>query len=444
MAGKVIARIKKFVHFLQHDLWRIDLVHDSRLHAFGVESLRVTHLVLKGVKEDNCKLHASALTYATLMALAPFLIIVFSIANAIGYAKAREKILDMLEANEALPHQLHNFIVDLLNTIGNISPAVLGGVTGVVFLFIVYKLLSGIEESFNQIWGVQTSRSIADKVRNYISVLVITPALMLIAQTASGALTAYSSEIEWLGPVVKFMLQLAPVLVLALAFVAVFMFLPNTKVNMGAALTGALTSATLAILLQIFLVIFGKAIFSSDKYGVYGSFAAIPVFLFWVHLNWTILLFGAELAFAIQNRKTYAQEQHAVRASMVAKLSVAFSVMQEAVRIFEGPEASLDSVRFAYNSNIPIRLMNEVVEVLVRARLLGAVGGEGVSEYVLLQSPELVTARKIYGLMVTDGTSPEELGLVETAITEEVLAAANNGLDETLDSITLNMFSSDK
>ena len=62
MAGKTVERIRKFIHFLQHDLWRIDLVHDSKLRAFGVEALRVTHLVLKGVKEDNCKLHASALT----------------------------------------------------------------------------------------------------------------------------------------------------------------------------------------------------------------------------------------------------------------------------------------------------------------------------------------------------------------------------------------------
>ena len=112
------------------DLWRIDLVHHSRLRAFGVEALRVGHLVLKGVREDRCMLHASALTYATLMALAPFLIILFAIANAIGYAAAREKILETLESNSALPEQLHKFIVDLLNTIGGISPAALGGITG--------------------------------------------------------------------------------------------------------------------------------------------------------------------------------------------------------------------------------------------------------------------------------------------------------------------------
>jgi membrane protein len=375
------------------------------------------------------------------MALAPFLIIVFSIANAIGYATARQKIE---EAIVQLPDQLQEFILNLLSTIGDISLAALGGVTGVIFLYIVFKLLSGIEESFNQIWGVQSSRGVADKVRNYISVLVIAPALMLVAQAGDGALSVFSSRIVWIGPFVKILLQLAPVVVMALAFVAVFMFLPNTKVRFSPALTGAIVSATLAILVQTFLITFGKAIFSSEKYAVYGSFAAIPVFLFWLHLNWTILLFGAELAFAIQNRDTYAEEQAAVRASMVSKLWVAYSLMQEAVRVFQGSEAAVKTASYARDNNIPIRLMNEVVEVLSRAQLLGAVAAEGQDGYALLQAPEHVTAKKIYDLMITDGSSPEDLGLVQDLVTDEMLNTVDVSLDETLDPITLRRFTSEE
>ena len=434
MARRLIERIKGFLHFLQHDLWRIDMVHDTKLHKVGIEVLRVTHLVLKGVKEDNCRLHASALTFATLMALAPFLVILFAIANAIGFTLAEQKIL---EAIKPLPLQLQEFIVQILDAVGGISPAALGGISGVLFLYIIFKLLSGIEESFNQIWGVQSSRAISDKIRNYLSVLVIAPVLMLIANTASGAITAYSSRIEWLGPIVKILLQAAPVLILAFGFVAVFVFLPNTKVNFRAAVTGALTSATIVILVQIFIISFGKAMFSSDKYAVYGSFASIPIFLFWLHLNWTILLFGAELAFAIQNRDTYAEEQAAVRASMVSKLWVAFSVMQEAVRVFHGSDAAVKTVAHARENNIPIRLMNEVVDVLSRATLIGPVGASGQDGYALLQAPEHVTAKKIFDLMITDGSSPEDLGLVQDLVTDEMLNTMDISLDETLDPITL-------
>lgn len=435
MAGKVVGQIKRFVHFLQHDLWRIDLVHDTKLRAFGVEVLRVTHLVLKGVKEDNCKLHASALTFATLMALVPFLVILFSIGKAIGFTKAEETLLAF---SAEMPEGIQEFIFKLLEIVQSINPAALGAVGGVVFLIIIFKLLSGIEESFNQIWGVQASRGIADKIRNYLSVLVIAPSLMLVANAGSAAITAFAHKVGWLGPLITLLMQLAPVLVLTLAFVAVFMFLPNTRVHFKAAAGGGFSSAILVILLQYIILKFSALVF--NKYAVYGSFASIPIFLFWLHLNWTILLFGAELAFAIQNRDTYAEEQAAVHASMVSKLWVAFSVMREAVRVFQGSEAAVKTADYARNNNIPIRLMNEVVEVLSRANLLGSVASEGQDGYVLLQAPEHVTAKKIYDLLITDGSSPRDLGLVEDAITDEVLSTADISLDETLDPITLRRF----
>jgi len=435
MANRIIENIKRFIHFLQHDLWRIDLVHDSKLRAFGVESLRVIHLVLKGVKEDNCKLHASALTYSTLMAMVPFLVILFSIGKAIGFTKAEEMVLAF---SADMPEGIQDFITRMLDIVQGINPAALGAVGGVIFLYIIFKLLSGIEESFNQIWGVQASRSIADKLRNYLSVLVIAPSLMLISNAGSAAILAYADRISWLGPIVTLLIQLAPVFVLMLAFVAVFIFLPNTRVTFRAAVVGGLTSAILVILVQYGILKFSALIFR--KYTIYGSFASIPIFLFWMHLNWTILLFGAELAFAIQNRKTYQEEQRAVRASMIAKLWVAFSVMQEAVQVFEGPESSLDSVKFANENNIPVRLMNEVIEVMVRAHLLGAVAGDGQEHYALLQAPEHVTAKKIYDLMLTDGAAPDELGLHKIEVTEQVLATANISLDESLDPITLRKF----
>ncbi|MEN8256040.1 MAG: YihY/virulence factor BrkB family protein [Verrucomicrobiota bacterium] len=440
MAKQLVERIKRFLEFLQHDLWRIDLVHDSKLRSFGVETLRVTHLVLKGVKDDNCKLHASALTYATLMAMVPFLVILFSIGKAIGFTAAEESLLKF---SAEMPEGIQEFIHKLLEIVQSINPAALGAVGGVVFLIIIFKLLSGIEESFNQIWGVQASRGISDKIRNYLSVLVIAPSLMLVSNAGSAAILAFAGKVAWLGPLITLLMQLAPILILALAFVAVFIFLPNTRVAFRAAAVGGLTSAVLVILVQYIVLKFSALVF--QKYAIYGSFASIPIFLFWMHLNWTILLFGAELAFAIQNRDTYAEEQAAVRASMISKLWVAFSVMQEAVRVFQGAEAAVKTAAYAHENNIPIRLMNEVVEVLSRARLIGSVAFEGQDGYALLQAPECVTAKKIYDLMITDGSSPQDLGLMEDAITDEVLSTANISLDETLDPITLRKcFDEDK
>jgi DNA-binding IscR family transcriptional regulator len=100
--------------------------------------------------------------------------------------------------------------------------------------------------------------------------------------------------------------------------------------------------------------------------------------------------------------------------------------------------------QYAHDNNIPIRLMNEVVDVLSRARLLGAVATEGHGCVALLQAPEHVTAKKIYDLMITDGSSPGELGLVEDLVTDEMLNTMDLSLDETLDPITLRRFIDDQ
>ena len=186
------------------------------------------------------------------------------------------------------------------------------------------------------------------------------------------------------------------------------MFLPNTRVEFRAASIGGITSAVLMIVVQVIILKFSASLF--HKYAIYGSFASVPIFLFWLHLNWTILLLGSQLAFAIQNRDTYAEEQAAVRASVISKLWVAYSVMQEAVRVFQGSDTALNTTKFARANNIPIRLMNEVVGVLSKAELIGLVGSDSDNTYVLLQAPEHVTAKKIYDLLISEGSSPQELG----------------------------------
>lgn len=437
MAKTFIERVKKFIHFLQHDLWRIDLVHDSKSSRFAVEALRVMHLVFQGVKNDRCKLHASALTYATLMALIPFLVIIFSISSAIGFTTAKEW---MIQQSADMP-QIQNFVNRLIELVEQTDMGALGTLGGVIFIYIIFKLLSEIEDSINQIWGVQSTRGLVDRIRNYLSVLIITPILMITANFISINLATFSDHYVWLGPVIKLVLQLAPVLIMTLAFIMIFMFIPNTKVSFKAALIGGFTSSLLALILQMLMVKLGIGVTRLSK--IYGTFAYIPIFLFWLQMSWTILLFGAELAFAVQNRDTYAEEQAAVRASMVSKLWVAYSAMQEAVRVFHGSETALNITGYARENNIPIRLMNEVVGVLSKAELLGPVGTEGENTYVLLQAPEHVTAKKIYDLMIHDGSSPEDLGLARDLVADEMLEVLDVSLDQTLDPITMKKFMGD-
>ena len=117
---KAIEQIKMLIHFLKYDLWHVELNADSKLHNMAVEFMRVVHLVLKGLKEDNCKLHASALTYSLLMALVPFMVILFSISKAIGYMKAAQSLR---ESVAEMPDEIKTFVDQILAIVEGINPA---------------------------------------------------------------------------------------------------------------------------------------------------------------------------------------------------------------------------------------------------------------------------------------------------------------------------------
>ena len=422
MFKKLAIWLRKAWRFIQHDLWSLEQSHESRLHAFGVEALRVGVLIVRGAKEDRCGLHAAALTYATLVALVPFLVILFSIGKALGFDKAEQWLLN---ASKDMPEQIQFFVQRVLEIVGGINPAALGAVGGIIFLIVIYKLLNSVEESFNQIWRVASSRSIADKTRNYLSVLIITPALALIANAGSAAIMTFAARSEWAGWVVGILMQLAPLLLSSLAFVSLFMFLPNTRVRFRAAFIGGLFSAAAIILLQFIVLKFSGKMF--HKYAIYGSFAFIFIFFFWVQLNWTILLYGSELAFAIQNRRTYAEERAASRASMSARIQTALLVMQDILRAFCQDSGAWDAGSFAARHQIPLRLLLEILEVLVSGGLIAEVETEEGHFYALLHSPEQITPRKICTLLLDDGVPPEKLNIpsapfsLDVALSEQPL-----------------------
>lgn len=412
MAKQAIERIKRFIHFLQHDLWHIEVESNSKLHRFGVEALRVTHLVVKGLREDNCSLHAAALTFRTLMALIPLLAIIISFAQALGFNTVRDFITSKMAE---MPSQFQTFVNGILDDISNVNLAGTLGISGVIFIYVIFKLLSSIEESFNQIWRVQSPRNITDKLRNYLSVLVVAPALMILAQASQTFLDRIGT-----GPALTLVIQLGIVLVTMIALILLFLFLPNTNVSFKAAATGGAVSALLAIIFQMLMVALATAI--ASRFRVYGSLATLLVFLFWLSINWTILLFGAELSFAIQHRETYREERRAVRASTLSKLWVGIALVKEAVRVLNSPETSLDAIAFSRSNNIPLRLINEMMQLFIAAGLMGELSSEEPNHYVLLQAPENITSKQIFDLLISDGTSPEELGLKDSDVSNETLS----------------------
>lgn len=401
-SDKLVARIIKF---LKEDLWRLEPAGLSKARRRGLHFLRVCALVFKGFKEDNCPLHASALTFISVMALVPFLVILFAIAKGLGFEKASEL---MIQKTAEMPEAFQAAVTNIISTVESASAGTLGSVGTALFLWVAIKMLSNIEETFNLVWGVQVPRPFIEKVKNYIVIMVAAPVLLIIATSAQPIITSFTDQLQWMGPFLRIGLRMIPVLIMALAFGIVFVFLPNTKVKFSAAMTGALVAALLSVIFQYAIIELGVGVSKYNK--IYGALAAIPIFLFWVQMSWMILLMGAEVAFSVQNATTYAREQLAVTPGTRARLCLAIALMKKITVKFESPDAPFNAADYGLEKRIPIRLINDVIHTLSAAELI-AEASEHPGCYTLLRDPELITARDITDAILNAGASPEELGL---------------------------------
>ena len=236
-----------------------------------------------------------------------------------------------------------------------------------------------IEKNFNDIWGVREGRSWVRRFSDYLSALVIMPILMLAA-TSANAFLASEKVVgllgEWTGPLLPLylaVLKLSPFFFLWIAFTAIYMFMPNVRVRFASGLVGGILAGTGWQVLQWIYIHFQVGIAKQNV--IYGTFAALPVFLVWLQASWLIVLFGAEFSFAHQNHRTYRQETDALDASFAAKERLGLSVALSVVRAFLGGGQAWDPEAYASQRKIPIRLVREVLDTLTEAGILARLPG---------------------------------------------------------------------
>jgi len=405
MNSKQAGLVGKTQKFLNQDIWDIELDSFSKVRQAGLKFLRVCILVLKGFKEDKCPIHASSLTFTTVMAMVPLLVILFAIAKGFGF----EQISGMLIQKTAdMPPAFQDAVKTILSTVGSASAGALGGVGLVFFLWATIKMLSSIEDTFNIVWGIKTPRAFTDKVRNYIVILVVAPILLIVANAGLPIIMGFAGKLTWMGPFVKFALQTIPVFVMAFTFSFVYIMMPNTKVKFSYAFTGAFVSAVLSALFQVAIIKLGVLATSANK--TYGTLAAIPLFLSWVQISWQIMLLGAEVAFSIQNAGTYARERLAVNPSARSRLCLAFALMKKITAAFESGTGPFDTIAYGTANRVPVRLIKDVISILAKNGLVAeAAGQQGC--YTLLRDPADISARMIADAVLNEGADPNELGM---------------------------------
>jgi membrane protein len=420
-----VAEYFQRVHqFVRDEMW--DAQPEPRsIAARALTVLQFGVMIGQGFVKDTLLLRASALTYFTVLSLVPLLAVMVSIADAVGVTgNFAEMVVDRIAAGSPEAQE---------KIIGFVEEANFGalGTLGAVMLFLTTVLgISNIERSFNEIWGVQQARTWARRFPDYLAVLFVAPilagvALSLATTLKSQVLVQRLLEYPIFTTLYSYGLAQAPALVLSIAFAFLIWFLPNTKVRPVAALAGGLVAGFLVMAAQDAYL--GMSIGMARARTLYGSFAQLPLLLVWIYFFWSIILLGAEVAFALQNLELYRREMRGRKASPAEREAIGLCITLEVARAFRDSREPWNADGLADALKVPVRTVRDVLRHLEAAGIVAERGGDDREDDFQLGRPaETILATDVIACL--RGKRAPMRG--EDAVTrpvESLLAALNEG-----------------
>ena len=366
---------QKISEFIQYDIWRwtSNELEDARFtKRIGLGVLKTIILVIRGFNSKQLNMTANALTYNLVFAIIPILAMILAIAKGFGFA-------EMIESH--LQHVIpggSNMMPEVMGMINRYLETAQGGtfigIGLLILIWAVYSFFRNVEQAFNSIWDVRQPRSIVRQLTIYIAVLFFVPiviitstGLSLIVQTTIESQPLLASMSEWHSTVVR----LVQFVLVWLVFIWMYIAIPNTKVHFRSAVFPAVLMGTLFQLLQMLSMY--VIVFLSRTSIVYGAFATIPIIMMWLQWTCLLILIGAEMSFAIQNNEQFEYEKDLEKMSRRYKDFVTLFLLNKIIQRFENDEAPYMATELAHDNNLPIRLVNQLLNRLVEVGLLRTV-----------------------------------------------------------------------
>lgn len=365
---------------LNEMIWHSPKKGLSKWESYTYKQLRILVLAGRGFNNDKVQLRASALTFYSMLSLVPMVAIAFAIAKGFGLDEnLKQAIIDNSQfQSEITDWLLSNASSALEKTKGGY----IAGIGFIVLFWSVVSLLENIENSFNHIWQVRFGRPWYRKFTDYLTFLLIAPIFIILSSSITVFISTTMTEfiekariLAYFKPLVSFLIQFAPYILFWISMTILFIVMPNTKVKFGPALISGIIAGTVLHLLQwlYFELQFGI----SKLNAIYGSFAAVPLFIVWMQSSWIIVLIGAELTYANQNISRFEQEFQSLKISYFQKRALVLMILQRIIRNFSIGEKPLSAEDISVGLNIPVRLARDILQDLHNVELVSIVQEEG-------------------------------------------------------------------
>ncbi len=402
--------ISRIVHFIRSGVWEIQLKGLPAVQRILVRYLRVILLAISGFYRDGCALRASALTYYSLLSVVPLLAMAFGIAKGFGLEKYIENEITNLAQRGQWEVDVTSRIVGFSHSLlENAKGGVIAGIGVVLLFWTILSILGQIEESFNTIWQVRRPRTLIRKFTDYVTLVVSGPILFIISSSLTVLIASRVETVVQkmaflgvLGTGILFLLRLLPYVSIWVLLTMHYIVMPNTRVPIRSGLLAGVVTGTIYQVVQWFYIKFQIGVAS---YGaIYGSFAALPLFLVWLQLSWMIVLFGAEVSYANGHFETYGFHPDFSKTSLHARKVFALRVYSLLIKRFSKAESPLSATQISQALKIPVRLVRELLDELSGAGLVVETAAERNHERTFQP------ARSIEAITVKDALDAYEQG----------------------------------
>lgn len=295
-------RLKRFI---KDDIWELELEELSKARARFIKYLKVMMITIKTFSSEKIGFQAVALSFFSTMSVIPFVAIVFAITGGFGLAdKLKEFLYDYFNNSQQIIDTVLGFAQNIIDTA---QSSAVGLVSALLFFWIVIWMMMNVEKVFNNVWKVQKSRNLFRRLSVIIAMLLVSPFIVMVF---FGGSFVYSHALGYLGLNIEsfnaFKTILSWSLFGALAtftFSAMYKFIPNAPVDYPNALRAAAYSGIAFTVMQYLYL--ETQVFVTRLNGIYGAFAAVPLFMIWINIGWFIILIGAELSYAFQHVDSY-------------------------------------------------------------------------------------------------------------------------------------------
>jgi membrane protein len=388
--------------FFVYDLWKtpIDQLSGKRKKIHKI--CRSFLIAFHGFICNSFFLRASSLTYYTLMSIVPTLVMLLAIAKGFGLQKhVSEQLLERFPEQKPI---FQKIIALAGNWLAQSHEGLITLIGIIILVWSVIKVMSNIEASLNFIWRIKKSRNWIRKFTDFLSIIIIGPLFFFTANSITllvvKKLYVVVSD-EQIHPVIGqttlFFVKLIPFALLWFLFSLIYLVMPNTKVNVKAAAFGGIIAGTFFQLIQWVYLYFQVEL---TQYGtLYGSFAALPLFLAWLQVSWLIILFGAQFSYAYQNIYAFEYGWQKPVLNMRTRVLVSLWIMHKILHAF-AEKKRCTKRELQKKLHLPMTLIDELVEDLIQVKLIVAIK-EGPYTYFPLITPDELRINDVKNILMT-------------------------------------------